>query len=211
MQEVIYDPTHMSTFDMAGLEALVRDHAPDLSLEIGSWKGMSSAIIARHSRKLFCIDRWEGSDNAEALKSEASQRDVLSIFIANMKAQGVWNKVFPFIGHSYDLSDVFIKPSFDFIFIDGSHAYTDVKQDIDLTLTYLLPGGIIAGHDLEILWRDCDENLRNRIENEQNQDLCNEGLGAGKGLHPGVTKAIFDAFADDVNVIAGTTIWWKKI
>jgi len=36
---------------------------------------------------------------------------------------------------------------FETIFIDGSHEYADVLNDIESMLPLLLPGGIIAGHD----------------------------------------------------------------
>ena len=41
---------------------------------------------------------------------------------------------------------------FDFIYIDASHKYEDVKKDIELCLPKLKYKGIIAGHDYS--WSD---------------------------------------------------------
>jgi ubiquinone/menaquinone biosynthesis C-methylase UbiE len=42
------------------------------------------------------------------------------------------------------------KNSYDFIYIDASHEYNDVKIDLFLSYDLIKPGGYISGHDYEI-------------------------------------------------------------
>jgi predicted O-methyltransferase YrrM len=37
--------------------------------------------------------------------------------------------------------------SLDFIYIDGNHQYSSVKEDIQVWYNKIKPGGIISGHD----------------------------------------------------------------
>lgn len=213
MQDVIIDPIQMSTFDMAALEGIVRDIKPDYALEIGSWKGTSTAIIARHTlHHLFCVDTWKGADNTPDMVEEANQKDIFKIFKSNMVAQGLWEKVHPLQMTSIQAGFLMEgRTKFQFVYIDGAHDYEHVYNDINIHSKLLEPGGIIAGHDLEITWSECDENLRGRINAERNQDLSTDALGEGRGIHPGVTLAIYELFKDEVNRCPNSTIWWKQL
>jgi|ERR1044072_9503127 hypothetical protein len=42
------------------------------------------------------------------------------------------------------------EPSFDFVFLDGSHEYEDVKWECENYSTKIKPGGILCGHDFDI-------------------------------------------------------------
>lgn len=41
---------------------------------------------------------------------------------------------------------------FDFIFIDGSHQYDDVKRDVQLFYPSIKPGGVLALHNVIPTW-----------------------------------------------------------
>lgn len=48
---------------------------------------------------------------------------------------------------------------FDFIFIDGSHYYNDVKTDFLMYKELVRPGGVIAFHDINVMGNyTCDVN-----------------------------------------------------
>lgn len=57
-------------------------------------------------------------------------------------------------GHSHEVFDEVKNYLFDFIFIDGSHYYPDVKRDFEMYSTLVRPGGIIGFHD--VILRDND-------------------------------------------------------
>jgi len=117
-------------------------------VEVGSWKGKSSAYMAveiANSGKdieFTCIDTWEGSIE------HASNEDINHLydtFITNMKP--VEKYYTPIKLPSLEAVKQFEDNSLDFVFIDASHEYEDVKQDIIAWLPKVKPGGIIAGHD----------------------------------------------------------------
>lgn len=57
-------------------------------------------------------------------------------------------------GYSHEVFDEVKNYLFDFIFIDGSHYYPDVKRDFETYSTLVRPGGIIGFHD--VVLRDND-------------------------------------------------------
>ena len=52
--------------------------------------------------------------------------------------------------NSIEAADQFEDESLDFVFIDASHEYEDVKKDIQIWLPKIKKGGILAGHDYYI-------------------------------------------------------------
>ena len=117
-------------------------------VEIGSWKGKSSAYMAveiANSTKdieFYCVDTWEGSiEHTEEQKGH----NLYNKFLDNMRP--VENYYFPIKLNSIDASKKFKDNSLDFVFIDASHQYEDVKKDIISWLPKVKDGGIIAGHD----------------------------------------------------------------
>ena len=110
-------------------------------VEVGSWKGKSSAYmsveIANSGKNIdfCCIDIWE--DGSGPLLYET--------FINNM------NPVENYYHHlkmpSLEAVKQFEDNSLDFVFIDASHEYEDVKADILAWIPKVKPGGILAGHD----------------------------------------------------------------
>jgi len=50
-------------------------------------------------------------------------------------------------GSSHEAHINFEDRSIDFLFIDGSHQYEDVKKDLELWFPKMKPDGIISGHD----------------------------------------------------------------
>jgi SAM-dependent methyltransferase len=118
-------------------------------VEVGCWKGKSSAYmaveIANSGKEIefFCVDTWEGSK--EHVFSENKTQKIWDIFSQNMSPLSKYYK--PIIGRSTDVSQKFENESLDFIYIDASHEYHDVKDDINHWLPKLKRGGIIAGDD----------------------------------------------------------------
>ena len=117
-------------------------------VEIGSWKGKSSAFMAveiANSHKnieFYCIDTWQGSSEHKEFEDLDSLYDR---FISNMKPVEKYYKSIR--KSSIEASDQFEDDSLDFVFIDASHEYEDVKKDIQTWLSKIKKGGILAGHD----------------------------------------------------------------
>ncbi len=146
-KDIIFDP-QMTTYDMAALEALVEQYKPEHALEVGSWKGLSSSIIARHAAVLYCVDTWRGAPDEQDMTHEAGQRDVFQVFCSNMGALNLQDKIKPMIMTSDQARKIFVPDHLDFIYIDGDHTYESVAWDLDWW-GQLKVGGVMAGHDYD--------------------------------------------------------------
>jgi predicted O-methyltransferase YrrM len=117
-------------------------------VEVGSWKGKSSSFMAteiansKKNIKFFCVDTWEGSvEHKNILKTD----NLYSIFIENMKSLKEYYT--PIKTQSVLASQQFDDASIDFLFLDASHEYEDVKDDILAWWPKIKKGGYFAGHD----------------------------------------------------------------
>ena len=117
-------------------------------VEVGSWKGMSSAYMAVeiiNSGKeidFLCIDTWEGSVEHQGVVSTSG---LFETFLHNMIPVRSHYKA---IRTTSELATLqFDDNSLDFVFIDASHEYEDVKNDIEWWLPKIKKDGIISGHD----------------------------------------------------------------
>jgi hypothetical protein len=117
-------------------------------VEVGSWKGKSSAFMAveiANSQKdieFICIDTWEGSVEHQNFKELKNLHD---IFKSNMKPLEKYYRSIK--SKSLDAVNSFPDQSLDFVFIDASHEYEDVKNDIIAWFPKVKVGGVLAGHD----------------------------------------------------------------
>ena len=92
--------------------------------------------------------------------------------------------------------------SLDFVYIDGNHLYPAVKKDIDLWWPKVKAGGVMGGHDYDI------------VSSSHNIDTYLYTFRVN-GIHYGVVKAVND-FADkhmlSINAEAATYNnaydWW---
>jgi glycosyltransferase involved in cell wall biosynthesis/predicted O-methyltransferase YrrM len=118
-------------------------------VEIGSWKGMSSAYMAveiANSGKdidFYCVDTWEGSVEHEQYGMDTSS--LYDTFLNNMEPVRKYYKGIR--AKSLQAVKQFEDNSLDFVFIDASHEYQDVKDDIISWFPKVKRGGVIAGHD----------------------------------------------------------------
>lgn len=200
----------MTPGDMFALDQFVKVHKPFLAIEVGSWKGLSTMLIARHSNTLYCVDTWRGADNVQEMRNEAVSKDVFVIFRHNLITMGLWPKIKPLYMSSIDAARIIRDESADLIFIDGDHSYTGISQDLAAWWPKLKQGGILCGHDLDALWSDCPKDLQERIKADREADFFHDALEPGRGLHPGVCLAIWERFADAVGQLEHSSIWWIR-
>ena len=139
-------------FDFQGLYTRVVNEALNDSkfVEIGSWRGKSSAYMAveiKNSSKnisFYCVDTWEGSKEHKKMVC-VKHNTLFNEFIANIKP--VEDIITPIKMDSLQAALTFEDNSLDFIFIDASHDYKSVKQDLEAWYPKLKPTGVFAGHD----------------------------------------------------------------
>lgn len=126
-------------------------------VEIGSWVGRSSLVLAKGIRAksspvLYCIDPFDvdelRSDRGFYL-TEASKLGTApkEHFVMNMKTNGVYDLVRLLVGYSTDFATVFAE-KIDLLFIDGDHQYEAVLRDYQDWCPLLKAGGVMAFHDV---------------------------------------------------------------
>jgi predicted O-methyltransferase YrrM len=119
-------------------------------VEIGSWKGKSAAYMAveiANSQKninFYCIDTWEGSIEHQ---DNENIKELYDVFIKNMNTLNTF--FHPIKTTSLQATTMFENESIDFLFLDASHEYNDVKNDISAWLPKIRKKGILAGHDYQ--------------------------------------------------------------
>lgn len=150
-------------FDFARLydEALDGAQArgrPSTFVEVGAWKGRSTAYLAEEIKRrilpvtLYAVDTWKGMPFG-GLDREVAERyggDLFPTFLRNMSRAGVLDYVRPVQKPSTAAAADFPDGSVDFVFVDGDHTYAAVAADIDAWRPKLAPGGVLAGHDFPI-------------------------------------------------------------
>lgn len=130
-------------------------------VEVGSWKGRSSAYMAveiynsKKRIKFDCIDTWNGSSehtdpNSPWFNPEIVQNPnwLYEEFLRNVRP--VQNIINPVRKTSSDASADYDDRSLDFVFIDADHTYQSVKEDIACWFPKVKIGGFIAGHDYNL-------------------------------------------------------------
>ena len=113
-----------------------------LALEIGSFKGKSSANLAaglKPGARLACVDTWQN----QAMPYDPTV-DVLPEFLRN--TENYRDRIDTCRGSSVAIAANWSRP-LDLLFIDGDHSYEGCSSDLRAWLSFLKPGGWIAFHD----------------------------------------------------------------
>lgn len=141
-------------------------------IEVGSWKGLSCSTMARLVKELgfknvriIAIDTWLGAPEFWTTGIDDSTRggglnlnngypNVFYTFTKNMKVLGHNDIVSPFPISSQQAIDVLNHYNIkgDLIYIDASHEYKPVKDDMEQFWTILNEGGSMIGDDYHVNW-----------------------------------------------------------
>lgn len=144
-------------------------------VEIGSYKGRSTVSLAFacvNTRKhVFAIDRWQGV--YEDIKDQHQLHNTFDkgffhVWEHNIIANHLQDYVTPLVGNSSDIAKIWRAP-IDMLFVDGSHQYEDVVADFEYFFPYVVPGGLMAFHDVTPEWDGCWRAWHNHIAPR----LCN--------------------------------------
>lgn len=124
--------------------------APGVILEIGSFKGKSTVGLASVAMRyglgpVITVDPHSGPSVTDPdVGPRGSSWDD---FRASLRAAGVERAVDAHRAYSRDLARGWSHP-IRFLWIDGDHTYRGAKEDIDLFRGHLVPGAIVALHDV---------------------------------------------------------------
>jgi len=130
-------------FDFQDIYSRMVDNSADGShfVEVGSWKGRSASYLAVEiinsdkTIKFDCVDTWLGSVEHKKPTSiffQPKLRDdedwLYNKFLENVKSVG--DVINPIRTSSLKAAALYPDKSLDFVFIDASHEYKDVLNDL---------------------------------------------------------------------------------
>ena len=140
-------------------------------VEVGSWKGRSSAYMATNIHntgkkiQFDCVDTWEGSWEHNLSKEEVEQKfqegkidENVYYQLSNLKKEDLYGQFLKNIKPVKHIINIVRKTSveaakdykdgsLDFVMIDAAHDEENVYQDIKAWRKKLKPTGIITGDD----------------------------------------------------------------
>lgn len=146
--------------DMQGYAlALLAEQGPGVGaiVEIGSFKGRSTAWLAYGAKcanreRITAIDPFTGSPEHQpgqdwADPDLAALGSTLPVFEANLRKLDLLDYVDPVVSVSADAARNWKEP-IRLLFIDGDHSYEGSQLDFDSWSPHVVPGGLIALHDI---------------------------------------------------------------
>jgi len=140
---------------------------PGEIIEIGSFKGKSTSFLAMGIRdskkksKVFAIDPHKGSKEHQIGGKYETLTDTYKEMTNNLGMLGLSDFVEIIKDTSMNVVQKWNKPV-GLIFIDGSHEYDDVRNDLRYWMKFVPKGGVICIHD-SLKWEGpkavCEEFL----------------------------------------------------
>ncbi len=132
-------------------DAASRVRAPGRIVEIGSFRGRSTIVLARAAAdgvEVVAIDPHGGGDRGpqEISPDAARGEEDFRTFHANLQRAGVDGAV----RHVRRMSDEAlgeVEPPIDLLYVDGAHRYGPARADIERYGARVRPGGSMLVHD----------------------------------------------------------------
>ena len=129
-------------------------------LEIGSYCGKSAvylgSAVQENNQLLYSIDHHKGSEeqqpgeeffDPDLLDETGKNINTLPFFLDTIDKAGLKEIVIPIVSTSVEASKVWTKP-LAMVFIDGGHSEKAAQEDYDAWNPHIIPGGLLAIHDV---------------------------------------------------------------
>lgn len=152
-------------------------------LEVGSYCGKSSIYLGAGVQAvqgtLFCLDHHRGSEehqpgegyhDVDLYDEVVGRMESLPALRRNLHAAGLERSTVLLVGRSQDVSPHWHTP-LGMVFIDGGHSEAQAQADFDGWADRVMPGGVLAIHDL---FPNPDEGGQAPI------NIYRKGLASGK-------------------------------
>lgn len=162
-----YGTTFQLEGELRSLNRLADSVQDGVIVAIGSYRGQTDCALALHAHvPVYAIDNRAGSVGEDVPFGDVDR----PVWMRNVLALGVGEKVRPINLLSLQVAQVWTQP-IGLLFIDGSHDYDSVRDDLTAWLPHVVPGGIVALHDthLESVRRAISE--RNDLVEFERADL----------------------------------------
>lgn len=130
-----------------------------IGVEVGVCKGVNIKNLldkCHNIRKIYGIDPWieyPAIDSKTNKSNYITAKQVLSSYMLDDNIKLLKMK-------SLDAIKLFDDNYFDFVYVDGDHAYEAALSDMQAWWSKVKSGGILSGHD----YRPCDIEVRKAVK-----------------------------------------------
>lgn len=174
-------------------------------LELGAWKGKSTACLAavavKENGTVWTIDHFEGAPNTKGV-GVARFTEIFSVFKQNMKLINAWHSVvFPLVAPLEKVAEIVPTNFFDFIYLDADNRFEEMDTALSLYWKKLKNRGIICGRNLIHHYTDVKQEVEEDLDKEYSSKYM---------LHPGIIKAVYKHFKEDYQRIENSSVWYKQ-
>ena len=132
------------------LRKLIKERNVKTVIEVGSWLGLSTRDIAKtipDDGIVYAIDHWLGSPNED--NSPFDIENLYRQFLSNVIHEDLTHKIIPLRMSSIEAAwSLDIHP--DLIYLDATHDFYSVYQDLTLWFPFVQGHGVLCGDDY--LW-----------------------------------------------------------
>lgn len=149
------DLTGLITPEIGGVLRHLASQVPadEAIVEVGSYKGMSTAHLATGSKEgsgaaVFAVDPWDLPGNVFG-KHGYSAPIVRDEFEAQLRKLRLWSRVTPIQGFSAEVAAGWAGPPVGLLFVDGDHAEASVRSDVEAWAPHLAESHVIAFDDID--------------------------------------------------------------
>jgi predicted O-methyltransferase YrrM len=118
-------------------------------VEVGSWLGCSSILVALHSParcKVYCHDLWS-KDFPKGSNPPPDEDNIGFQFHKNVMDNNLDDIITPVCGDSSTMLGIHADASIDMAFIDGDHSYDGITKDLEAIFPKMTPQSVILCHD----------------------------------------------------------------
>jgi predicted O-methyltransferase YrrM len=182
---------------------------PAKVLEVGSWVGCSaltwSEALDDSKSIVLCIDPYKPYFSDWDVEKSATCKAMNEYLKADQVCQAFWENTkhskTPIRLLRAKLSEVaHLLSQFDLIYIDGSHYYPEVLEDLTHAGPLVNERGYLCGDDLELQMHEVNTDHGRRDISRHN----------GISFHPGVTKSVWEYFQRTVSSYEGFWVMQKR-
>ena len=106
---------------------------------------MVESLNSGKSHRIVAVDPWSDGLSGEGSDDVMTADEIFEDFRRNLEP--VADDYEYIRGTSLEAVTQFEDQSLDFVFVDGSHAYRDVLDDLEAWYPTIRKGGILSGHD----------------------------------------------------------------
>jgi predicted O-methyltransferase YrrM len=164
-------PTNPRPLDLQGwrsvhptLHEAIATHRPEVIVEIGAWKGASTAYMARTLIELGlpgtvvavdtwlgAVDHWSRADLFAELGCEHGYPTLYRTFLSNLVHEGLTGRVVPLPLDSVNAGKLMALRGIvaDMIHLDAGHEEASVAADLAAWWPVLRPGGALVADDYD--------------------------------------------------------------